>query len=206
MAGATLVCAGCPALASGPTPFSAATLPRRRVWHPTIQAWCTAAGRACVLAVLVAELPVDRQEDPRLPSLPHELWLLIWNLQRAASWGCRCCPRCDCPFCLPGRRPHRTRPPHALPTGRILRHVQSFSSFSPSRTNHKGGRRLRTRRRGLPALHTPLQNTPEHTGAFSACAAPHRSSPPPSPPPAHTIITPPPQTTKVAPIVDPRTT
>ena len=57
--------------------MSAAKPPRRRFWHPTMHAWCTAAGRACVLAVLVAELRVDRQEDHRLPSLPHELWLLI---------------------------------------------------------------------------------------------------------------------------------
>ena len=69
--------AGCPALTAGLAPFSAAKPPRRRFWHPTVHAWCTAAGRACVLAVLGAELRVDRQEDPRLPSLPHELWLLV---------------------------------------------------------------------------------------------------------------------------------
>ena len=68
---------GCPALAAGLTPLSAVKPPRRRFWHPTMHAWCTTAGRACVLAVLVAELRVDRQEDPRLSSLPHELWLLI---------------------------------------------------------------------------------------------------------------------------------
>ena len=28
-------------------------------------------------AEAVAELRVDRQEEPRLPSLPHELWLLV---------------------------------------------------------------------------------------------------------------------------------
>ena len=67
----------CPALTAGLTPFSAVKMPRRRFWHPTMHAWCTAAGRACVLSVLVAELRVDRQEDPRLPSLPHELWLLV---------------------------------------------------------------------------------------------------------------------------------
>ena len=36
-----------------------------------------AAAKVCVLAVLVAGLRVDRQEEPWLPSLPHELWLLI---------------------------------------------------------------------------------------------------------------------------------
>ena len=67
----------CPVLATGLTPFSAVKPPRRRFWHPTMHAWCTAANKACVLAVLVAELRVDAEEDPRLPSLPHELWLLI---------------------------------------------------------------------------------------------------------------------------------
>ena len=71
------VFSGCPVLASGLTPLSAVKLPRRRFWHPTMHAWCTAASRACVVAVLVAELRVDRQEDPQLPLLPHELWLLI---------------------------------------------------------------------------------------------------------------------------------
>ena len=68
---------GCPVLTSGLTPLSAVKLPRRRFWHPTMHAWCPAAGKACVLAVLVAELRGDCQEDPPLPSLPHELWLLI---------------------------------------------------------------------------------------------------------------------------------
>ena len=77
MADLARVFKGCPALASGLTPLSAVKLPRRRFWHPTMHAWCTAAGKACVLAVLVAEPRVDRQEDQRLPSLPHELWLLI---------------------------------------------------------------------------------------------------------------------------------
>ena len=77
LAGLCTVFKGCPALASGLTPFSAVKLPRHRFWHPTMHAWCTAAGRACVLAVLVAELRVDREEVPRLPSLPHELWLLL---------------------------------------------------------------------------------------------------------------------------------
>ena len=57
--------------------FSVVKLPRRRFWHPTMHAWCTAAGRACVVAVLAAEPLLDREEDPWLPSLPHELWLLI---------------------------------------------------------------------------------------------------------------------------------
>ena len=41
-------------------------LPHRRFWHPTMHA-----------AVLVAELRADRQEDQRLPPLPHELSLPI---------------------------------------------------------------------------------------------------------------------------------
>ena len=78
---------GCPVLASGPTPLSAVKPPRRRFWHPTMHAWCTPAAKACVLAVLVAELRVDNNVGTRrsrrlhtqapLPSLPHELWLLI---------------------------------------------------------------------------------------------------------------------------------
>ena len=72
---------GCPVLTTGgPTPFSAAKLPRRRhlFWHPTTHAaWCTDAAKACVLAVLVAERRVDAQAEELLPSLAHELWLLI---------------------------------------------------------------------------------------------------------------------------------
>ena len=66
-----------PVLCSGLTPFSAVKIPRRRFWHPTMHVWCTGVAKACVFAVLVAELRVDRQEDQRLSSLPHELWLLI---------------------------------------------------------------------------------------------------------------------------------
>ena len=67
----------CPALLFGLTPLSAVKPRRRRFWHPTMHAWCTASAKACVLAVLLAELRVDGQEDGRLASLPHELWLLI---------------------------------------------------------------------------------------------------------------------------------
>ena len=78
---------GCPALASGLTPFSAVKPPRRRFWHPTMHAWCTPAARACVAAVLAAELRTDQQESPRLPSLPHELWLLILEFAPRCELG-----------------------------------------------------------------------------------------------------------------------
>ena len=41
--------------------------------------WCMPGQRDCVLAVLVAELRSDRQaeETAPLPSLVHDLWLLI---------------------------------------------------------------------------------------------------------------------------------
>ena len=83
----------CPALASGLMPLSAVKLPRRRFWHPTMHAWCTGAARACVLAILVAELRTDRQEDPRLPSLPHELWLLIMEFAPRRELGAPPTPR-----------------------------------------------------------------------------------------------------------------
>ena len=70
---------GCPVLATGLTPHSAVPPLRRTLWHPTMHAWCTDAAKACVVAVLVAELRSDRQEEATapLPLLPHELWLLI---------------------------------------------------------------------------------------------------------------------------------
>ena len=77
---------GCPVLASGLTPFSAVKPPRRTYWHYTMHAWCTDAAKACVVAVLIAERRVDASAGTRrsrrlgaapLPSLPHELWLLI---------------------------------------------------------------------------------------------------------------------------------
>ena len=83
------VCADCPALAAGLTPFPAVKPPRRRFWHPIMHAWCTptASVRACVTAVLVTELRGDAAAGTcrscchnaanALPSLPHELWLLI---------------------------------------------------------------------------------------------------------------------------------
>ena len=93
MADLARVFKGCPALTSGLTPLSADKLPRRRFWHTTMHAWCTAAGRACVLAVLAAELRVDREEDPRLPSLPHELWLLTLEFAPRRELGAAH-PRC----------------------------------------------------------------------------------------------------------------
>ena len=70
---------GCPVLAAGLTPHSAVPPLRRTLWHPTVHhTWCTPGQRACVLAVLVAELRSDRQPEPALlPSLPHDVWLLI---------------------------------------------------------------------------------------------------------------------------------
>ena len=115
---------GCPALATGLTPFSAVKPPRRRFWHPTMHAWCTAAARACVVAVLVAELRVDRQEDPRLPSLPqgkgpggqdegplvslpHELWLLILEFVPRRELGAPLLPAVP--------PPHTRTPPLSSP-------------------------------------------------------------------------------------------
>ena len=74
------VFAGCPVLAgAGLTPHSAAPLLRHTLWHPTTHTWCTPGQRACVVAVLVAELRSDRQaeETAPLPLLVHDLWLLI---------------------------------------------------------------------------------------------------------------------------------
>ena len=45
---------GCPVLLAGAG---------RTLWHPTMHAWCTAGQRDCVLAVLVAELRSDRQDE-----------------------------------------------------------------------------------------------------------------------------------------------
>ena len=93
---------GCPALATGLTPLSAVKPPRRRFWHPTMHAWCTAAAKACVLAVLVAELRVDSSAGTRrsrrlhaqapLPSLPHELWLLILEFAPRRELGAPASP------------------------------------------------------------------------------------------------------------------
>ena len=69
---------GCPVLRSGLMPLSAVRSTRHDYWHPDMHAWCTPSAKLCVLAVLVAELRVDRQAGPTaLPSLAHELWLLI---------------------------------------------------------------------------------------------------------------------------------
>ena len=87
---------GCPVLASGLTPLSAVKLPRRTFWHPTMHAWCTGAAKACVVAVLIAERRVDARAGTRrsrrlgaapLPSLPHELWLLILNFAPRCELG-----------------------------------------------------------------------------------------------------------------------
>ena len=77
----------CPVVAAGLTPYSAVPPLRRTFWHPAMHwAWCAPGQRACVLAVLVAELRVDSQAEREadsaavvtgLPPLPHDLWLLI---------------------------------------------------------------------------------------------------------------------------------
>ena len=55
---------GCPVLAAGLTPHSAVPPLRRTLWHPTMHhVWCTPRQRACVVAVLVAELRLDVLED-----------------------------------------------------------------------------------------------------------------------------------------------
>jgi len=81
MAAPAKVFGGCPGLRDRLQPHSALSavpLLRHTLWHPTRHMWCTAGERQCVLAVLVAELRSDRQAEPAvLPSLAHDLWLLI---------------------------------------------------------------------------------------------------------------------------------
>ena len=105
---------------------------RLRFWHMNVHAWCTAAQHACVVAVLVVELRVDRLPEPehyhtaplhapaatgaavavgrdhtpphraaaeavstevpplpRLPPLPHDLWLLVMQYVRRSDLGGR---------------------------------------------------------------------------------------------------------------------
>ena len=66
---------------------------RRTLWHRDMHMWCTPRQRACVVALLVAELRVDALDDDAwgsteddgaamhvagpLPPLPHDLWLRI---------------------------------------------------------------------------------------------------------------------------------
>ena len=87
MADPAKVFADCPVLGVGLTRFSSVKLQWRRFWHPSMHAWCTPAAKACVLAVLIAELRVDQNARGQLPHhvhtpaplpyLPHELWLRI---------------------------------------------------------------------------------------------------------------------------------
>ena len=69
-------------------------LPRREFRHPTMHGWCSEQQRACVLAVLVVELRVDQQADTpevvpgALPSLAHDLWLLVLEFVRRSDLGC----------------------------------------------------------------------------------------------------------------------
>jgi hypothetical protein len=80
---------GCPVLAGkGITLHSDVRLLRRSFWHPTMHAWCSAQGRACVLTLLVVELRVDEMAGPHaLPRLPHELWLLVLEFLRRRDLG-----------------------------------------------------------------------------------------------------------------------
>jgi len=74
---------------AGLTPHSAVPLLRRTLWHPTMHAWCTPGQRASVLAVLVAELRSDRQDEETapLPLLVHDRWLLILEFVPRRSLG-----------------------------------------------------------------------------------------------------------------------
>ena len=88
----TKVFEDCPVLAgTGMTPHSTVPLLRRTFWHPTTHTWCTTSQRACVLALLVAELRSDRQveETALLPLLVHDLWLLILQFVPRHGFG-RC--------------------------------------------------------------------------------------------------------------------
>ena len=79
MADPAQVFQGCPVLATGLMPHSAIPVLRHTLWHPAMhRAWCTPGQRACVVAVLLAELRSGRHPAPAaLPCLAHELWLLI---------------------------------------------------------------------------------------------------------------------------------
>jgi len=80
---------GCPVLDTGLTPYSSVPLPRRTFWHPTMHAFCTPGQRDCVIAVLVSELRLDRQEEGVLPVLAHDLWLLILEFVPRHQLGSR---------------------------------------------------------------------------------------------------------------------
>ena len=50
------------------TPHASAVSPlRHTLWHPTIPAWCTRGQRACVFAVLAAQLRLVRQAEAAAP-------------------------------------------------------------------------------------------------------------------------------------------
>ena len=69
----------CPVLKNSLTCLSDVPLLRHTFWHPTMHKWCTRPQKICILAVLVAELRSDRQEEETaaLPLMVHDLWLLI---------------------------------------------------------------------------------------------------------------------------------
>ena len=80
---------GCPVLAGkGITLHTDVRLLRRSFWHPTMHAWCSAQERACVLALLVVGMRVDKMDAPdALMWLPHELWLLVLEFLRRRDLG-----------------------------------------------------------------------------------------------------------------------
>jgi len=105
-ADAARVFTGCPVLAAGGlTPHSAVPPLRRNFWHWTMHwAWCTPGQRTCVLAVLVCELRTDRLAEQAgqargaeagqaapLPSLAHDMWLLILQFVPRRCLGGRPC-------------------------------------------------------------------------------------------------------------------
>ena len=92
---------GCPALASGLTPFSAVKLPRRRFWHPTTRgaspplrraSWPTArADRARRYIPRLSEL--QEFEAQNLPLIKHDLWLLILEFAPRHELGAPAMPQ-----------------------------------------------------------------------------------------------------------------
>ena len=75
----------------GLTRLSSIKPTRRRYWHETMHDWCpTQAAKEAVIAFLGCERRVDaqvEQEQTDLPSLDHELWLLILTFIRRDELG-----------------------------------------------------------------------------------------------------------------------
>ena len=64
---------------------------RLKFWHPLVHAWCTSPQQhACVVAVLFAEMRIDRQPvAANVPSLPHDVWLLLMQFLQHTEIGSR---------------------------------------------------------------------------------------------------------------------